>query len=68
MLELAMKVYVLGAGASVHARYLLASALGTSLAAWIENEGFLMPAQPRRILTAWRSRLNGAIEADGIEW
>jgi hypothetical protein len=32
-----MRVYVLGAGASIHAKYPLAAALGTSLAAWIET-------------------------------
>jgi hypothetical protein len=32
-----MRVYVLGAGASVHAGYPLASALGNSLAAWIQT-------------------------------
>jgi hypothetical protein len=32
-----MKVYVLGAGASAHAGYPLASPLGTSLAGWIET-------------------------------
>jgi hypothetical protein len=39
-------VYVLGAGASVHANYPLASGLGTSLAAWIAT---LPPEHPYRL-------------------
>jgi hypothetical protein len=49
-----MKVFVLGAGASVHANYPLASALGTGLAGWIEKQ----PAEHR-----YRSCLSRIIDA-----
>ncbi|MDR3742284.1 MAG: hypothetical protein P4L40_24975 [Terracidiphilus sp.] len=52
-----MKVFVLGAGASVHANYPLATALGTGLAGWIEKQ----PKEHRyraclsRIIDAYRT-------------
>jgi hypothetical protein len=51
-----VRVYVLGAGASVHAKYPLASALGTSLAAWIET----LPPEHQ-----YRLRLRQVINAYG---
>jgi len=51
-----MRVYVLGAGASVHAKYPLASALGRSLTAWIET----LPPEH-----TYHSRLNQIIDAYG---
>jgi hypothetical protein len=52
-----MKVYILGAGASVHAGYPFATGLGTGLASWIENR---LPLEHR-----YRLRLDQVTRAYG---